>query len=270
MDDKVRLHWMSFVFNDWLSGTAELTKQQKGIYIDLMSHAGVRNGDGLPNNLDELCRIINIWDVSAEKMEELKTDLLTVISSKFKLIDNKYHNVRQLNDFNEKVEVTLHRVNAGKKGGLAKAKQTSIKASESKSLSKYESLFNNNIWEKINVRRGSKKKAYEKWLLVKDIIDAETIVNKYNNLCNDTQDITFVPHLTTWLTQERYNDEEVFSPEAFKKRHGISANYLETKDGHHYFSSKEAWGWVDYCYDNEGNSVKNINGKEEEKKAATN
>tara|TARA_R110000851_G_scaffold238681_6_gene391466 strand:+ start:3264 stop:4067 length:804 start_codon:yes stop_codon:yes gene_type:complete len=267
MDDKVRLHWMSFVFNDWLSGTAELTKQQKGIYIDLMSHAGVRNGDGLPNNFDELCRIINIWDASAEKMEELKTDLLAVVSSKFKLIDNRYHNVRQLNDFNEKVEVTLHRVNAGKKGGLAKAKQTSIKASESESLSKYESLFNNTIWEKINVRRGSKKKAYEKWLLVKDIIDPETIVNKYNNLCNDTQDITFVPHLTTWLAQERYNDEDVFSPEAFKKRHGISANYLETKDGLHYFSIKEAWGWMDFIYDNEGNRVKEKDGKEEKKTA---
>ena len=267
MDDKVRLHWMSFVFNDWLSGTAELTKQQKGIYIDLMAHAGVRNGDGLPNNFDELCRIINIWDASAEKMEELKTDLLTVISSKFKLIDNRYHNVRQLNDFNDKVEVTLHRVNAGKKGGLAKAKQTSSKVSVSVSDSVSESF--NNIWDALMVKRGSKKKAFEKFNNIPVTINEESIIEKYNELCRNTENQIYIPHFSTWLSQERYNDEEVFNLDSFKKKHSIEANFIEEKDNLLFFRSKENFGFIDWVYQKDGTLIKDY-GKEEEKKAASN
>ena len=55
----------------------------------------------------------------------IKTDINTVLNEKFKLINNKWHNERQLEDYRRTVEKINHRAEAGRKGGLAKAKQTS-------------------------------------------------------------------------------------------------------------------------------------------------
>ena len=58
-----------------------------------------------------------------------------IIFPEFKLIDNKWHNQRQLEDYKRTVEKINHRAEAGRKGGLAKAKQTSSKLSVSDSVS---------------------------------------------------------------------------------------------------------------------------------------
>ena len=125
MTEKMKLPYFDFYYQDFLTGTAHFTHQQKGIYITLMCHAGVRNGDGLPNNFEQLCTIVNVYSNDPEQVESLKTDINTVLHEKFKLINNKWHNERQLEDYRRTVEKINHRAEAGRKGGLAKAKQTS-------------------------------------------------------------------------------------------------------------------------------------------------
>jgi len=98
MTDKMKLPYCDFYYQDFLTGTAHFTHQQKGIYITLMCHAGVRNGDGLPNNFEQLCTIVNVYSNNPDTVELLKTDINTVLIEKFKLIDNKRNNVRQLDD----------------------------------------------------------------------------------------------------------------------------------------------------------------------------
>ena len=157
MTEKMKLPYFDFYYQDFLTGTAHFTHQQKGIYITLMCHAGVRNGDGLPNNFEQLCTIVNVYSNDPEQVESLKTDTNTVLHEKFKLIDNKWHNERQLEDYRRTVEKINHRAEAGRKGGLAKAKQTSSTVSVSDSVS----VSFNNIWDALLVKRGSKKKALE-------------------------------------------------------------------------------------------------------------
>lgn len=270
MNEKMKLPYFDFYYQDFLTGTAHYTHQQVGIYITLMCHAGVRNGDGLPNNFDQLCRIVNVYSTNPDLIESLKTDINTVLVEKFKLIDNKWHNVRQLDDYKRTVEKINHRAEAGRKGGLAKAKQTSSKVSVSVSDSVSESF--NNIWDALMVRRGSKKRAFDRFKVLPETVNAEVIVDKFNELCRNTENQIFIPHFSTWLSQERYNDEEVFNLDSFKKKHGITANFVEEKDGLLFFTSKESWGIMDWIYKKDGSSVKaeDYFGKEKEKKAATN
>ena len=266
MTDKMKLPYFDFYYQDFLTGTAHFTHQQKGIYITLMCHAGVRNGDGLPNNFEQLCTIVNVYSNNPDTVELLKTDINTVLIEKFKLINNKWHNIRQLDDYKRTVEKINHRAEAGRKGGLAKAKQTSSTVSVSDSVS----VSFNNIWDALMVKRGSKKKAFEKYKNTPVAISEESIIDKYNELCRNTENQIFIPHFSTWLSQERYNDdEEVFNLDNFKKKHSIEANFIEEKDNLLFFRSKENFGFVDWVYQKDGTLIKDY-GKEEEKKAATN
>ena len=230
-----------------------------------MCHAGVRNGDGLPNNFEQLCTIVNVYSNNPEQVESLKTDINTVLYEKFKLIDNKWHNERQLEDYKRTVEKINHRAEAGRKGGLAKAKQTSSTVSVSDSVS----VSFNNIWDALLVKRGSKKKALEKFKSIPTTVNGESIIDKYNELCRNTENQIFIPHFSTWLSQERYNDEDVFNLDNFKKKHSIEANFIEEKDNLLFFRSKENFGFVDWVYQKDGTLIKDY-GKEEEKKAASN
>ena len=155
------------------------------------------------------------------------------------------------------------RAEAGRKGGLAKAKQTSSTVSVSVSDSVSESF--NNIWDALMVRRGSKKRAFDRFKVLPDTINAEVIVDKFNELCRNTENQIFIPHFSTWLSQERYNDEEVFNLDSFKKKHGITANFVEEKDGLLFFTSKESWGIMDWIYKKDGTSIRaeDYFGKEE-------
>jgi len=267
MTEKMKLPYYDFYYQDFLTGTAHFTHQQRGIYITLMCYAGVYNGDGLPNNFNKLCAIVNVYSDNPDTVESLKTDINTVLAEKFKLIDNRWHNERQLNDYKRTVEKINHRAEAGRKGGLAKAKQTSSKVSVSVSDSVSESF--NNIWDALMVKRGSKKKAFEKFNNIPVTINEESIIEKYNELCRNTENQIYIPHFSTWLSQERYNDEEVFNLDSFKKKHSIEANFIEEKDNLLFFRSKENFGFIDWVYQKDGTLIKDY-GKEEEKKAASN
>ena len=202
MSEDIKFPYQDFYFGDWLTGTAHLSHQQRGIYITLYAQSGTLNGKGLPNDFYQLCRIADLYDPDIEKMEELKKDLMFVINDKFTLIDGRYHQLVQKKRREEKIDIVKIRQESGKKGGLAKAKQNSSKVSDSDSESIY-----NNIWSKLSIRRGSKQVAYASWLKSAKDIKPEILIEKYNSLCSQADDPKFIPHLSTWLNQNRWEEE---------------------------------------------------------------
>ena len=260
-----KLPAMYFWTNDYISGTRSLTMQQRGIYIDLLCFSQSNAGKGLPMDIDELCRLILPITFEPEEAEKLRADVILVLEKKFFVEDNRYHNKRQRLEFVKGLELSNKRSNARKSKKLVNdlSEQNTNNTDEDVDDSEY--IFNNNIWSKLKVKRGSKKLAFNKWLKIKDTIDSELIVDKFNNLCKETSDNIYVPHFATWLNQERFNDEEIFSIDNFKKTHKIEANFVEEKDNLLYFTTKEPWGIMDWCYDKQGNSIKlnELNGKKE-------
>jgi hypothetical protein len=86
----------------------------------------------------------------------------------------------------------------------------------------------NDLWGKLRAKKGSKKKAQDKYLKIRSKVKANTLIEKYNKLCDETKDFTYIPHFITWLNGERYLDDdkietkpkEMTPDQYFRKRFG--------------------------------------------------
>ena len=214
MDNQINLPYQDFYFSDWRMGCAGFTAQQEGIYIRLYCYLGTQNGRGLPNDFNILCRMILDPTDNPEHLEQQKKDLTFVINAKLTLVGDYYHQLRQKKQRDNKVDIVKLRQKTGQKGGLAKAKQNSSKQSDSDSESIY-----NNIWNNLSIRRGSKQTAYSSWLKKASTIDPEIIIKKYNHLCSQADDPKYIPHFSSWLNQQRW--EEELLPEKQSDNFGI-------------------------------------------------
>ena len=201
MSEEIKFPYQDFYFADWRMGCSGMTAQQEGLYIRLYTHLGSLNGRGLPNDFNVISRMVLDPSDEPEVVEQQKVDLMFVINAKLTLIDGRYHQLRQKKDRENKVDIVKIRQETGKKGGLAKAKQNSSKVSDSDSESY------NNIWSKLSIRRGSKQVAYASWLKSAKDIKPEILIEKYNSLCSQADDPKFIPHFSTWLNQNRWEEE---------------------------------------------------------------
>lgn len=262
---------MHFFVADWISGTRGLTCQQRGIYFDLLAFSQTFNGKGLPENLNELCKLVLHVEFDQEKLNELRQDLIFVINTKFKNIDGRFYNERQHSEFIKSKELSKARSQSRTKAKEKKVdvlllEQNSETVYKDKDKSEYIDIFNN-IWNSLEVRKGSKQKSFEKWLKIKDVVSDAIIIDKYNQLCKTTDDPQFIPYFITWLNQSRWNDEVVFNPKQFASQHNIKGQYLSSDGNYHTYETKESWGFVKWTYDQDGNLMKekDINAKKEEK-----
>jgi hypothetical protein len=66
------------------------------------------------------------------------------------------------------------------------------------------------IWSLLDIRRGSKFKAHEIWnkLYYAITLSEEQLSQIYNKQINGIED-KFVPHFSTWLSQRRWENEEI-------------------------------------------------------------
>jgi len=267
-----KLPAMYFFPNDYIASTRSLTMAQRGIYTDLLFFSHTMNGKGLPCDINELCKLIFQMTFDLEEMEQNRADLIFVLEKKFYIDNDRYFNKRQQIEFVKGIELSNKRSIARKKSkekfDSVLSDQIHVSVDKDTDTDKY---FNNNIWSKLKVKRGSKKLSFDKWLKIKDTIDSELIVDKFNNLCKETSDNIYVPHFSTWLNQERFNDEDIFSIDNFKKTYNITANFLEEKDNLLYFTTKESFGVMDWVYDKQGNMIsqKDLNGKKEKETEKT-
>ena len=202
MTDEIKFPYQDFYYADWRMGCSGMTAQQEGLYIRLYTHLGTANGKGLPNDFNFIYRMVADPSEDAEVVQHQKEDLMWVITHKLALVDGRYHQLVQKKRREDKVDIVKIRQESGKKGGVAKAKLTSSKPSDSESISIY-----NSIWEKLSIKRGSKSVGLRSWLKVAIDIKPEILIEKYNALCSQADDPKFIPHFATWLNHERWEEE---------------------------------------------------------------
>ena len=66
----------------------------------------------------------------------------------------------------------------------------------------------NQLWSRLIAKRGSKKVAYQKWVKIKDKVTIDSLVSSYNLLAKKASSIEFIPHFSTFISQERWLDED--------------------------------------------------------------
>lgn len=201
---------MHFFVADWISGTRDLSCQQRGIYIDLLAFSQSLNGKGLNSNLDDLCRLVLPYEPNQDKAEQLRADLIYVINSKFKNIEGRFFNIRQHQEFIKSKELSEVRSQARNKAKLKKVdtvllQQKSDKPYKDKDKYKYTDSFNT-MWSEISSKirtRSSKPKSLERFNKLSDE-DKEKVISGYP--IYHSQQGEFTKSLESWIYNQMYNE----------------------------------------------------------------
>ena len=201
---------MHFFVADWISGTRDLSCQQRGIYIDLLAFSQSLNGKGLNSNLDDLCRLVLPYEPNQEKAEQLRADLIYVIKSKFKNIEGRFFNLRQHQEFIKSKELSEVRSQARNKAKLKKVdtvllQQNPDKPYKDKYKDKYIDSFNT-MWSGISSKirtRSSKPKSLERFNKLSDK-DKEKVIKTYP--IYHEQQGEFTKSLESWILNQMFNE----------------------------------------------------------------
>tara|TARA_R110000868_G_scaffold23539_2_gene94645 strand:+ start:124 stop:912 length:789 start_codon:yes stop_codon:yes gene_type:complete len=66
----------------------------------------------------------------------------------------------------------------------------------------------NTIWSSLRARRGSKKIAEQKYNKIKSKVDKDILIQRYNSVVSKASSPEYIPHFSTYLSQERWLDED--------------------------------------------------------------
>ena len=207
--------WYLFT-EDFIAGTQHLTPIEVGCYVRLLCWNWNKRCRGIPddsNVLDRIC--VAITDEEKEAVGKVINEFFTLLIAPDPN-NNKWQNKRQLREWiyiNNRIEVA--RENGSKGGRPKKNRSTNLNDNLNKTPLPHTPTPNNTnidefekeIWNKINLKRGSKKNAYQAWNKIRGKIENSLIINNYNKLINNTDDTKFVPHLSSWLNAERWEED---------------------------------------------------------------
>jgi len=104
----------------------------------------------------------------------------------------------------------------------------------------------NELWVQLRAKKGSKKKARDKYLKIRHKVKRGDLIEKYNKLCDETKDFTFIPHFITWLNGERYLDNDKIDA---KPRPKTPDQYFREKFNNvpkGYFMVGSSWNEIEY------------------------
>lgn len=200
-----------FYVESWITGTQDLTPQQRGIYIQLLSHAQVRNGRGLFNDvvkLSRLCLQCNPDDLI--NWEQQQKDLYYILKTKFILKKNEegidaYFNERQQKEYDIARKKKDQVIQSNEKYNKKRNNNNGIVTMSSDSDIDTDIFIT--IWNKLTYKRGSKEQASKVFKKVDTNIKPELIIQKYNALCSQAEDPKYIPHFVKWLRDKRWDEE---------------------------------------------------------------
>ena len=217
--NKEKMEAIWFWKDKWLTGTRDLTPQQKGHYIDMICSS---DGKGLPQDIREIYQLILPFTEDPEIIEEYKKDIHIILNKKYQIDEEKgrYIQLFQEEQHSKGVELKVKRRNArlGKgdkkevllqQKGVQKDHNLDIDIDiiiDNISINKKAELFAA-FWElnKNKIQVGDAKKAWVN--LPNDWVQKpEELARLYNNHFADKKD--FAKHPSSWLNAEAYLDQK--------------------------------------------------------------
>ena len=191
--------------------TVHLSNEEIGIYIRLLCFAWTKNAK--PFTTESAYRICQCKTKDCEKI------VYRILDEFFKLesfIDNieKWTHKRLNSEYDYLINYYNQKSINGKKGGLKRNLASSeIKAHIPIHIHKsnnkdYDNDFTN-LWQSLNIKRGSKYKSFQLWSKLREEMPSiEETIKIYNSQQIGVEE-KFVPHFATWLSQKRWEIEHV-------------------------------------------------------------
>ena len=231
-ESKNKFHALQLFTDTFTAETVHLTNQAIGIYIRLLSFAWTKNTK--PFTTESAYRICQCTDGNCHtdvddilnefSIKDLKMDTQEVIWTHKRLTaEHEYLTAKY-----------KKRSESGRKGGLARSKNQAPIPIPNPIPNKniYDPQFEH-LWDSLSKKRGSKFKAHETWLKLwsKGILkesDNPLLIQAYHNQIDDIEDVKFVPHFSTWLSQRRWENDDSISKVAITLQKMEKLGYITT------------------------------------------
>jgi uncharacterized protein YdaU (DUF1376 family) len=227
-----------FYAGDFLSNidVAFMDMELRGVYITLLAYSWLELG--LPDNDAKLSKLVQAKD--EETWQRYKKG---VLSACFQLNDGVWTQRRQERERSRADKKHLAQVEGGKKGNkirMEKEKRTNThtKGNGLARGSEVEREFENEFWS-LYPRKVRKKDALNSYKKARKSITADIIKDSINQHLKGIwaeKEIRFIPHPSTWLNAEGWNDDASKPDALTEKAPAISIRKVcpvcgSTKDG---------------------------------------
>ena len=209
-----KFHALQLFTDTFTAETVHLTNEAIGIYIRLLCFAWTKNAKPFTTE--------NAYRICQCKNEEDEFGVDCILEEFFQLTHIEEPNPisawtqkRLMHEHEYLTNKYNARAEAGKKGGLAKRDLATSKTQAPIPIPK--PIPSNNIydlefeklWNNLYKRRGSKFKAYKEFKKINiEEITNDQMARMYNNQIKEIEDVKFIPHFSTWLSQRRWEIEE--------------------------------------------------------------
>jgi len=197
---------MGISTDNFIADTVNLTNEEIGIYFRLLCYAW-KNEAYLPKDISRIKRIVQ------NAQEE---DINYILETYFKEDENGYFSKAQKEEFEWVIEKSGKAKEAAeKRWSNANASQTHMRTQSSYSHNNNHSNNNNkiindafdDIWSKLKIKRGTKAKGLKAYIKLHGKIEPNILIEKFNAKANSLEDVTFLPHFSSWLNAEGWTEE---------------------------------------------------------------
>jgi uncharacterized protein YdaU (DUF1376 family) len=211
-----KFHALQLFTDTFSAETVHLTNEAVGIYIRLLCFCWTKNSK--PFTTNSAYRICGCKTKECEKIVNL---VLNEFFKPEKIVHSPYMDSwthKRLTAEHEYLTAKYKaRSEAGRKGGLAKSDNANSKNVAPIPIPK--PIPNKNIqpmfeefWTLLKYKKGSKHLANKKYDLYCSKSDPQDISDRFNRYASTVKDKEFLAHVSTWINQRRFEDEETNKP----------------------------------------------------------
>ena len=209
-----KFHALQLFTDTFTAETVHLTNEAVGIYIKLLCFAWTKNTK--PFKEIDAMRICQCRTKDCElKVMEVLTEFF-ILSKKDE--DFTFTHKRLVQEHKYLTNKYKKRAEAGRKGGLATQNQAKGGFASSKIKApipipspipnkNMQSMFEK-FWSLISHKKGSKFLAAKKYALNCSDMIPEEVATTFNRYASTVKDKEFLAHVSTWINQRRFEDDE--------------------------------------------------------------
>ena len=234
-----KFHALQLFTDTFAAETVHLTNEAIGIYIRLLSFLkpfSTESAYRICQCIDDSCAI-NVYEV-LEEFFILKTE------NKENRNKNTWTHKRLTAEHEYLTAKYKARSEAGRKGGLAKSDNAGSKIVAPIPIpnpipkSNIQPMFDK-FWSLLDIKKGSKHLASKRYALNCSNMNPEEVAISFNRYASSVKDKEFLAHVSTWINQRRFEDEDNNKPDinnVISRLVKLGYNHVGKKDNFEIFT----------------------------------
>ena len=204
---------MQLFTTSFVAETVHISNEKTGMYIKMLCFHWTKHAKPFSTN-----QAYSICNANDEKTRKLVNEVLDEFFITEPDGDDSWVNKKVVEELQYLINKYEEKSRSGALGGLAKSFFNGSKSVAPRlrpSPSPNDNILDSfeTFWANITRKRGSKKKAWEIYKRTElEHFDPKELAGHFNRLAAKTNELKFIPHVSTWIREERWKDEETNKP----------------------------------------------------------